>query len=302
MNRPASMEQEYLKLLQHILDKGDWQENRTGIPTLGVFGYQMRCDLAHGFPLLTTKKLPFRIIAEELLWFIAGGTNAYDLIEKNVRIWDEWTPAYKAGGKEAVQKAFDEGDTDALELGPVYGAQWRAFGQKVVNGGPMPGYDVEVEGVDQFKNLIERIKTNPQCRRLILNAWNPHEIDNMALPPCHVMMQFRVSGGRLHLQMYQRSADVFLGVPFNIASYALLLKMVALMTGYQAGEFIHTFGDVHIYQNHLEQIKEQLTRVPFTVPGLAFKRKPESIFDFKYEDFDLIGYAPHPAIKAEVAV
>lgn len=295
------MEQGYLNLLQDILDNGEWQPTRTGIDCCGVFGRQLRFDLSTGhFPLLTTKKMNFKAIAAELLWFIAGDTNAGTLINQGVNIWNEWTPAYKRGGMEEVKRCFAQNNQHYdLELGPVYGAQWREFGLEAHHDGVQR---IETHsGFDQLKWVVERIKTNPECRRLIISAWNPHDVPKMGLPPCHVLMQFRVIGTKLHLQMYQRSADVFLGVPFNIASYALLLLMVAKVTGYEPGDFVHTFGDVHIYANHVEQIKEQLSRNWTNPPAIAFPKR-ESLFDYKLEDFELIGYAPQAAIKAAVAV
>lgn len=283
-----NLDQPYLDLLKQILEHGEWQDNRTGIRTKGIFGAQLRFDLSTGyFPLLTTKKTNFRLIAEELFWFIKGSTDAGELKVKKVNIWDEWTPAYKIGGQDGVNAAFAEQPlgNPALDLGPVYGKQWRDFG-----------------GVDQLKEVVERIKTNPQCRRLIVSAWNPPEIPDMGLPPCHAFFQFRVLGNKLHLQMYQRSADMFLGVPFNIASYALLLVLVAKVTGLEVGEFIHTFGDCHIYENHLDQVNEQLSREPKDAPRLEFTREITDLFDVKYEDLKLVGYDPHPAIKGEVAV
>lgn len=295
MANSDNMEMQYLNMLRDIADNGRWQENRTGINTKGLFGYQLRFDLSEGrFPLLTTKKVHWPAIVHELLWFIRGETNAGALIENNVRIWNEWTPAYKEGGQLLVEEAFRENPRhQSLELGPVYGAQWRNFGQSDAEQNP---------GVDQLKDVIERIKTTPQCRRLIVSAWNPKDIPDMALPPCHCFFQFRVMEGRLHMQMYQRSADVFLGVPFNIASYALLLRLVAFECKLQPGTFVHTFGDVHIYQNHWEQVQEQLSRTPGKLPALAFKEPPESIFDFKYENIELVGYEPQAFIKAKVAV
>lgn len=301
------MESAYMNLLRDIMANGEWQETRTGIRCKGVFGRQIRFDLSNGrFPLLTTKKVNFKAILHELLWFISGETNAGALIENSVRIWDEWTPAYKQGGKEEVARAFESNPRhELLDLGPVYGAQWRRFssGKELYpNSADGAMWMENPNGVDQLKEVVERIKTNPECRRLIVSAWNPPLIPYMGLPPCHCLFQFRVIGAKLHLQMYQRSADVFLGVPFNIASYALLLRMVAAVTGYQAGEFVHTFGDVHIYENHVDQIKEQLSRQWTTPPAIAFNRVPDSLFDFKFEDIELIGYNPQPPIKAEVAV
>ncbi|HEY4562897.1 MAG TPA: thymidylate synthase [Thermoanaerobaculia bacterium] len=261
----------YLDLLQHILDHGTPKPDRTGTGTLSVFGYQMRFDLSQGFPLLTTKKLHLRSIIHELLWFLAGDTNVRYLHEHGVTIWDEWADA--------------EG-----ELGPVYGAQWRSW--------PAP----DGGAIDQIAKLIEGIRANPDSRRHIVSAWNVAEIDRMALPPCHALFQFWVGAGRLSCQLYQRSADVFLGVPFNIASYALLTMMVAQVCGLAPGDFVHTLGDAHLYRNHLEQARLQLTREPRPLPTMTLNPEVESIFDFHFEDFTLSGYDPHPAIKAPIAV
>jgi thymidylate synthase len=262
---------QYHDLLELILNTGAEKSDRTGTGTLSVFGHQMRFDLAKGFPLITTKKLHVRSIIHELLWFLKGDTNIRYLQENKVTIWDEWADA--------------NGD-----LGPVYGAQWRSW--KTPDG----------KTIDQISQVIEQIKTNPDSRRMLVVAFNPGEIDKMALPPCHAFFQFYVANGRLSLQMYQRSADVFLGVPFNIASYALLLMMVAQATGYAPGEFVHTLGDAHLYNNHLEQARLQLTRELRPLPQMILNQSVKSVFDFKYEDFQLVGYDPHPAIKAEVAV
>ncbi len=262
---------QYLTLLEHVLTQGVEQRDRTGTGTLSVFGYQMRFDLAEGFPLLTTKKLHTKSIIHELLWFLRGETNVKSLQEVGVSIWNEW--------------ADEQG-----ELGPVYGSQWRAW----------PTADGK--SVDQISHLIEQIKTNPYSRRHIISAWNVGEIDNMALPPCHTMFQFYVAQGKLSCQLYQRSADVFLGVPFNIASYALLLIMVANVTQLEPGEFVHTFGDVHLYKNHIEQARLQLKRTPYTLPKLEILNKVDSIFDFKFEDFTIKNYQSHPHISAPVAV
>jgi len=261
----------YLDLLQHILDHGTPKPDRTGTGTLSVFGYQMRFDLSQGFPLLTTKKLHLRSIIHELLWFLAGDTNVRYLHEHGVTIWDEWADA--------------EG-----ELGPVYGAQWRSW--------PTP----DGGAIDQIARLIEGIRASPDSRRHIVSAWNVAEVDRMALPPCHALFQFWVGAGRLSCQLYQRSADVFLGVPFNIASYALLTMMVAQVCGLAPGDFVHTLGDAHLYRNHLEQARLQLTREPRPLPTMTLNPEVESIFDFRFEDFTLSGYDPHPAIKAPVAV
>ncbi len=266
----APMKQ-YLELLQHILKNGKEKRDRTGVGTISTFGYQMRFDLAEGFPLMTTKKVHLKSVVFELLWLLRGDTNIRFLKENGVSIWDEW--------------ADPQGD-----LGPVYGKQWRAWTKP--DGGT----------VDQISQVIEMIKTNPDSRRLIVSAWNPAEIEKMALPPCHSFFQFYVQEGRLSCQLYQRSADVFLGVPFNIASYALLTLMMAQATGLRPGEFIHTFGDVHIYLNHLEQVKLQLSREPRALPRMILNPEVKNLFEFKFEDFKVEGYDPHPAIKAPVAV
>jgi len=261
----------YLNLLQHILDHGTDKKDRTGTGTRSVFGHQARFDLNQGFPLLTTKKVHLKSIIYELLWFLQGSTNTAYLKEHGVSIWDEWA---------------DENG----ELGPVYGSQWRSW--KTGDG----------RSVDQVSAVVEQIQKNPDSRRLIVSAWNPGEVDAMALPPCHVLFQFYVADGRLSCQLYQRSADVFLGVPFNIASYALLTLMVAQVTGLQPGEFVHTFGDVHLYNNHFEQARLQLSRQPYNLPQMRINPDVRSIFEFKYEDFELLNYQCHPAIKAPVAV
>lgn len=262
---------QYHDLLQRILDEGAVKTDRTGTGTLSVFGHQMRFDLQDGFPLLTTKKLHLRSIIHELLWFLTGDTNIRYLKENGVSIWDEW--------------ADDKGD-----LGPVYGFQWRSW----------PAADGA--SVDQISNVIAQIKKNPDSRRLMVVAYNPAYVDQMALPPCHSLFQFYVANGRLSCQLYQRSADTFLGVPFNIASYALLTQMVAQQCDLEPGEFIWTGGDTHLYSNHLEQARLQLTREFFTLPTLKIKRRPPSIFDYKYEDFEIVGYQAHPHIPAPVAV
>lgn len=263
--------QQYLNLLNRILTEGTQKGDRTGTGTLSIFGHQMRFDLRDGFPLLTTKKLHLKSIIYELLWFLRGDTNVRYLQEHGVRIWNEWA---------------DENG----ELGPVYGHQWRSWPD--YNGGT----------IDQIKNVVEMIKHNPDSRRMLVTAWNPAEVEDMALPPCHCLFQFYVADGRLSLQLYQRSADSFLGVPFNIASYALLLQMIAQVTGLEAGEFIHTTGDTHLYLNHLEQAKLQLTREPRPLPKMKINPDVKDIFDFKYEDFELIGYDPLPHIPGVVAV
>ena len=262
---------QYLDLLQRIVNEGTRKEDRTGTGTLSVFGYQMRFNLQEGFPLLTTKKLHLKSIIHELLWFLKGDTNVKYLQENGVRIWNEW--ADKNG-----------------ELGPVYGHQWRSWPN--YNGGH----------IDQIQSIVNALKTNPDPRRMIVSAWNVAEVDQMALPPCHCLFQFYVAEGKLSLQLYQRSADTFLGVPFNIASYALLTMMMAQVCGLQPGDFIHTTGDTHLYLNHLDQAKEQLKRTPRTLPKMVINPNVTSIFDFKYDDFTLEGYDPLPHIKAEVSV
>ena len=262
---------QYLDLMERILDHGTRKRDRTGTGTLSVFGHQMRFDLNEGFPLVTTKKLHVKSIIHELLWFLRGETNIRYLNEHGVRIWDEW--------------ADESGD-----LGPVYGQQWRSW----------PSSDGET--IDQMSGIIAAIRRNPESRRLIVSAWNPAEVDKMALPPCHCLFQFYVADGRLSCQMYQRSADVFLGVPFNIASYALLTLMVAQVTELAPGDFIHTFGDAHLYLNHLEQARLQLARTPRPLPTMRLNSAVKDLFGFRYEDFVLEGYEPHPHIKAQVAV
>ncbi|MDE6345049.1 MAG: thymidylate synthase [Muribaculaceae bacterium] len=262
---------QYLELLDHILANGSDKEDRTGTGTRSVFGYQMRFNLAEGFPLLTTKKLHLKSIIYELLWFLKGDTNVKYLQEHGVRIWNEW--------------ADENGD-----LGHIYGYQWRSW----------PAYDGTF--IDQISEAIDQIKNNPSSRRIIVSAWNVADIPSMKLPPCHAFFQFYVADGRLSLQLYQRSADTFLGVPFNIASYALLLMMVAQVTGLEPGDFVHTLGDTHIYKNHFEQARLQLTREPRKLPRMKINPEVKSIFDFKYEDFELVDYDPHPHIKADVSV
>ena len=262
---------QYLDLMRHVRNHGARKDDRTGTGTLSVFGHQMRFDLAQGFPLVTTKKLHLRSIIYELLWFIRGETNVRYLNDNKVTIWDEWADAKG-------------------ELGPVYGAQWRSW----------PARDGST--IDQLAQVIARIRKSPDSRRLIVTAWNPADVDKMALPPCHCLFQFYVAGGKLSCQLYQRSADIFIGVPFNIASYALLTHMVAEVTGLKAGEFIHTLGDAHLYLNHLEQVEAQLARTPLPPPRLVIKRDVKSIDDFRFEDFDIVGYQSHPHIAAPVAV
>lgn len=262
---------QYLNLMEHILDYGVQKDDRTGTGTLSVFGYQMRFNLREGFPLLTTKKLHMKSILYELLWFLRGDTNVQYLQDHGVRIWNEW--------------ADENGD-----LGPVYGAQWRSW----------RGADGRT--IDQISSVIEQIKTNPHSRRLVVSAWNVGELNKMALSPCHALFQFYVAEGELSCQLYQRSADVFLGVPFNIASYALLTVMVAQVCNLQVGDFVHTLGDAHLYINHLEQARLQLQRLPYPLPLLNINAEVRSIFDFRYEDFELINYQSHPHIKAEISV
>ena len=262
---------QYLDLLQHVLDHGVLKEDRTGTGTHSVFGYQMRFDLQNGFPLLTTKKLHLKSIIHELLWFLKGDTNVKYLQANGVRIWNEW--------------ADENGD-----LGHIYGYQWRSWPD--YNGGH----------IDQIKEAIDTIQNNPDSRRIIVSAWNVADLPQMNLPPCHAFFQFYVANGKLSLQLYQRSADIFLGVPFNIASYALLLMMVAQVTGLEAGDFVHTLGDAHIYNNHIEQVLEQLSREPRALPTMKLNPNVKSIFDFKYEDFELTDYNPHPHIAGKVAV
>lgn len=263
--------QAYQDLMRHVLAHGTDKADRTGTGTRSVFGYQMRFDLSEGFPLLTTKKLHLRSIIHELLWFLRGDTNIKYLKDNNVSIWDEW--------------ADEEGN-----LGPVYGYQWRSW--------PAP----DGRHIDQIANVVAQIKQNPDSRRLMVSAWNPALVDEMALPPCHALFQFYVADGRLSCQLYQRSADIFLGVPFNIASYALLTMMVAQVCGLQPGEFIHTFGDAHLYRNHFEQAELQLSRTPRPLPTMTLNPDVADLFDFKFENFELSGYDPHPHIKAAVAV
>ncbi|MBL4805456.1 MAG: thymidylate synthase [Alphaproteobacteria bacterium] len=262
---------QYLALMKDVLENGTKKEDRTGTGTYSVFGRQMRFDLQKGFPLVTTKKCHLRSIIHELLWFLAGDTNIKYLKDNGVRIWDEW--------------ADENGD-----LGPVYGAQWRSW------------QTADGRTVDQISNIVEQIKNNPDSRRLLVVAYNPGVVDQMALPPCHAFFQFYVADGKLSCQLYQRSADIFLGVPFNIASYALLTMMMAQVTGLKPGEFVHTLGDAHLYSNHIEQTKEQLSRTPYKLPEMHLNPHVTDIFDFKFEDFELVGYECHPHIKAPVAV
>jgi thymidylate synthase len=263
--------QQYTDLLKHVLENGTKKEDRTGTGTTSVFGYQMRFDLADGFPVITTKKLHLKSIIHELLWFLKGSTNVKYLQENGVRIWNEWA------------------DEDG-ELGPIYGYQWRSW----------PDY--KGGNIDQITQVIESIKNNPNSRRHIVSAWNVGAIDDMNLPPCHILFQFYVADGKLSCQLYQRSADIFLGVPFNIASYALLLQMIAQVTGLEPGTFVHTLGDAHIYLNHIEQSKLQISRTPYKLPTMKINPDVKNIFDFKFEDFELVGYEAHPHIKGAISV
>ena len=287
---------QYLDMCRFVLENGKKKEDRTGTGTISTFGYQTRYNLEEGFPLLTTKKVYFKAILGELLWFIKGNTNIKELVDQNIKIWNEWPyETYKKSNEyqgeslqEFVEKIKESNDfADKWgDLGPVYGKQWRNF-----------------NGVDQLMKLQDSLKNNPFSRRHIISAWNPAEVDNMALPPCHSFMQFYVSDDKkLSCQLYQRSADLFLGVPFNIASYALLTIMLAKVCGYGLGDFVHTFGDLHLYANHIEQAKLQITRQPFSLPNMTLNPKITNIFDFKYEDFSLSNYQSHPHIKAEVAI
>jgi thymidylate synthase len=276
--------QQYHDQLKTILEKGERTTDRTGTGTISYFGLQARYSMADGFPLVTTKKLHLRSIMHELLWFLAGDTNIKYLKDNGVSIWDEW--------------ADEQGD-----LGPVYGHQWRRFPalektNETLNGEPL----FIANSVDQIQNLLDMIKTSPDSRRLMVSAWNPADVPNMALPPCHTLWQVKILGGKLHLQLYQRSADMFLGVPFNIASYSMLLLMLAQVTGYEPGDFVHSIGDAHIYSNHLDQVELQLSRRPKTLPQLRLNPDVTSLFDFKYEDFEVLNYDPDPLIKAPVAI
>lgn len=273
---------QYLDLMRHVLENGECKGDRTGTGTRSIFGYQMRFNLQDGFPLMTTKKLPFRWVAEELLWFLSGDTNEQNLRDRGVDIWKEW-----ADSEHTSKFNRQEGD-----LGPVYGYLWRSFGGDY----PMKN------GVDQIQRLVDLISEDPQSRRLIVSGWDPRVADQVELPPCHTLFQFYVLNGKLSCQLYQRSADIFLGVPFNIASYALLTCMVAQVTGLQPAEFIHTFGDVHFYENHLDQAKIQLDREPRPLPRLELNSEVTSLFDFTYADMTLTDYKPHSHIKAPVAV
>lgn len=263
--------QEYHQLLRLVLEKGRSKDDRTGTGTISYFGAQVRFDLRQGFPLITTKRIHFKSVVYELLWFLRGETNIRFLTDNDVTIWNEW--------------ADEKGD-----LGRVYGAQWRSW------------RGADGKSVDQIAQVVETIRNNPDSRRLIVSAWNPGELSEMALPPCHALFQFYVSEGQLSCQLYQRSADLFLGVPFNIASYALLTHMMAAVCGLEPGDFVHTFGDLHIYKNHLDQVREQLSRTPRPIPRILFQRIPERLEDFRYEDIELLKYDPYPAIKAPIAV
>jgi len=263
--------QQYLSMMRHVRDHGARKDDRTGTGTLSIFGHQMRFDLSQGFPLVTTKKLHTKSVIHELLWFLRGDSNVRYLQENGISIWNEWA---------------DENG----ELGPIYGVQWRSW--------PTPSG----ESVDQIKEVVDLLRDDPDSRRILVSAWNAAEISNMALPPCHTMFQFYVADGKLSCQLYQRSADTFLGVPFNIASYALLTHMLAQQTDLKVGDFVWTGGDCHLYLNHLEQVEEQLSRQPLALPRLAIKRRPDSIFDYQYEDFEILNYECHPHIKAAVAV
>jgi thymidylate synthase len=288
--------QQYLDLMQYVLDHGQYKDDRTGTGTYSIFGYQSRYDLSEGFPLVTTKKTYLKAIIHELLWFIKGDTNLKYLVENNVRIWNEWPyETYKKSSdyqNETIEEYIEKIKTDDAfarkhgDLGPVYGKQWRDFG-----------------GVDQLENLLNDLKNNKGSRRLIISAWNPPQIKDMALPPCHCFMQFYVSSdNKLSCQLYQRSADIFLGVPFNIASYSLFTMMLAQVCGYEPGDFVHTLGDAHIYANHLDQVKEQLSRKPYHLPRMKLNPDIKSIYDFTIDDFTLEDYQAHPRIVAKVAV
>ncbi len=286
---------QYLDLCRYILENGHKKEDRTGTGTISIFGYQMHFDLNEGFPLLTTKRVHLKSIIHELLWFISGSTNIRPLVLNDVRIWNDWPYAKYSKSQEfqgeTIEEFAEKIKTDEEfaakwgDLGPVYGKQWRNF-----------------DGVDQLTNLINDIKNNPNSRRLIISAWNPKEVKDMALPPCHSFMQFYVNEGKLSCQLYQRSGDVFLGVPFNIASYSLFTMMIAQVCGLKLGEFVHTIGDAHIYLNHLEQVNKQLTRTPRPLPHMHINPNIKSIYDFKYEDFELTDYNPYKGIKGKVAV
>ncbi|QVK20347.1 thymidylate synthase [Mycoplasmatota bacterium] len=290
--------EQYLNFLKHIKENGSIRDNRTSVRTISTFGYQMRFDLADGFPLVTTKKTHLKSIIHELLWFLSGSTNIKYLVDNNVNIWNEWPyEKYKQSDqfqgeslKEYAHKIKSNNEFAEKwgELGPVYGRQWRHF-------------EDSEKSVDQIAKVIEMIKNNPLSRRLIVNAWHAAKVDEMALPPCHTMFQFYVDNGKLSCQLYQRSADAFLGVPFNIASYALLTMMIAKVTDLEVGEFIHSFGDCHIYENHLDQVNTQLTREPKPLPLMNIKKR-DSIFDYSFEDFELVDYEYHPSIRGDIAI
>lgn len=298
-------DEQYLALCERILEEGYRKDDRTGTGTLSVFGAQMRFNLAEGFPLLTTKRVPFRIIAEELLWFLRGSTDVGELIRKDVNIWNadayrDYLAEMATDGVDTPQsyEKFIEDIRESeygYDLGPIYGAQWRSW---------MIGVDGYDKGIyaDQIADVIEGIKYNPDSRRHIVSAWNVGDLDDMALPPCHTLFQFYVADGKLSCQLYQRSADVFLGLPFNIASYALLTHMIADITGLEVGDFVHTIGDAHIYTNHIEQVREQMTRSPRELPELRIERAVVDPADYAIEDFEIIGYVPHPSIKGELSV
>jgi thymidylate synthase len=275
---------QYLDLLEYVLENGSEKGDRTGTGTLSTFGYQNRYDLSEGFPIVTTKRVWWRGVAEELLWFLSGSTNKFDLQERGVSIWDEW------------------GDDETGELGPVYGYQWRSWPKYIRERRAVPYFAYSTRPIDQIANVIESIKTNPNSRRHIVSAWNAAQIEEMALPPCHILFQFYVDDGKLSCQLYQRSADAFLGVPFNIASYALLTHMIAQVCDLEVGTFVHSFGDLHIYQNHLEQVRTQLAREPKHLPTLMLNPKIKDIDGFTYEDINLVGYKHDPKITAPVAV
>lgn len=280
---------EYLNLVKKIVKEGHKKEDRTGTGTISLFGPQMEFDLSKGFPLLTTKKLPFRIIAEELLWFIKGDTDLKTLLDKNIHIWtpDAYRFYRESGGTLSYEVFVEKAKEDGFDLGPIYGAQWGRWGDK---------------NIDQLGYVIEEIKNNPDSRRMLVSTWNPTDLSKMALPPCHTMFQFYVSSGELSCKLYQRSGDAFLGIPFNIASYALLTHIIAKMTGLKVGKFIHTLGDAHLYSNHLDSAFEQLKREPRELPKLEVKKIHEDIRDYTIDDFELIGYDPHPVIKGKLSV
>ena len=289
------MTDQYLAMLSHVLHNGTRTSNRTGIDTLSVFGYQNRYNLQDGFPLLTTKKMFTKGITHELLWFLSGDMNVKYLQDNGVKIWDDWATA------EQTAK-FDRSEGN---LGPIYGHQWRNYGADFMGEEIFKGVALETyrpNGVDQIANLVSEIRDNPSSRRLIVTGWNPEEATRVALPPCHTLWQCKVTNGKLSLHLYQRSADIFLGVPFNIASYAMLTHMLAHVCGLEVGDFVHTFGDLHIYVNHLEQVKEQLSRKPLPMPKLVLSPQVSEIFDFKFEDIKVVDYEHHARIKAEVAV